>query len=299
MKLLTRYISLSILLGASLTGIQQNAVADVMEAETNHPVSLAQFVTPGMTGFELAGVLGNLAGAAVEDVDFYRFFGQAGDVITLDIDYGIGGQRSVDSVLAIFSDAPGFRMLRMNDDSYPVDTGSSSTYDSRITNFVLPSTGVYYVGVSHYPRYFRDGGVTLSGAPANGDYHLVITGVSESILHINIAIKPGSDEVAPLNPKARGRVPVALLSGENFDPNNVDAKSLTFGHSGDEPSLEKCSKPDTDINGDGKNDMVCHFDNQMGGFRKGDIEGVLKGAMKDGTMLEGRGLLKVVPEKAN
>ncbi|MCI0504645.1 MAG: PPC domain-containing protein [Gammaproteobacteria bacterium] len=298
MKLLTRYISLSIL-SASLIGIQQSAAADVMEEETNHPVSLAQFVTPGMNGFELAGVLGNLTGTAVEDVDFYRFFGQAGDVVTLDVDFGIGGQRSVDTVLAIFGDAPGFRMLRMNDDSYPLDTGSNSTYDSRITNFVLPSTGVYYVGVSHYPRYFRDGGVTLSGAAANGDYHLVISGVSESMLHINIAIKPGSDEVAPLNPKARGRVPVALLSSAGFDPKDVDVKSLTFGHDGNEPSLEKCSKPETDLNGDGAKDMVCHFDNQMSEFRKGDIEGVLKGAMKDGTMLEGRGLLKVVPEKAH
>jgi len=297
MKPTTKYLSLS-LLSASLIGFQLNAVADVMEEESNDPVAMAQFITPGMSELVLSGVLGNLSGVAVEDLDFYKFHGQAGDVVTLDIDAGWGGQRSVDTIIAVFSDGPDFRMLRLNDDSYPLDPGSSNTLDSRIDNFVLPSSGVYYVGVSHYPRYFRDGGVARSGSPSNGDYHLVISGVSSAVVQINISVKPGNNEVAPVNPKARGRVPVALLSSDNFDPKDVDVDSLTFGHDGSEESLEKCNKLGADLNHDGKKDLVCHFDNQLMGIRKGDLEGVLKGSLKDGTMLEGRGLLKVVPEKA-
>ncbi len=297
MKPITKYLSLS-LLSASLLGIQQNVVAEVMEEERNDPVSMAQFLTPGMVELELSGVLGNLDGVAVEDVDFYKFHGQAGDVVTLDIDAGWGGQRNVDTIIAVFSEGPDHRMLRMSDDSYPLDPGSTNTLDSRIDNFVLPWSGVYYVGVSHYPRYFRDGGSMLSGTASNGDYRLVISGVSNSTLHINISVKPGKNELAPINPKARGRVPVALLSSDEFEPKDVDVDSLTFGRDGTEESLEKCNKPSADINQDGKKDLVCHFDNQLTGFRKGDLEGVLKGSMKDGTMIEGRGLLKVVPEKA-
>ena len=298
MKILTKYLSLTILC-AGLTGIQQSVFADAVEEELNNPVGLAQFITPGLAEFEVAGVLGNLTGGVVEDVDFFKFYGQAGDVVTLDIDGGMDGQRSVDTILAVFGDGPDYRMLRLNDDSFPVDEGSSHRYDSRIENFVLPWTGVYYVGVSHYPRYFRDGAVTMNGFARNGDYQLVISGVSSPALQINISIKPGKNEVAPLNPKARGRVPVALLSSDDFDPKEVDVNSLTFGHSGSEESLEKCNKPSADLNKDGIRDLICHFDNQLTGFRKGDLEGVLKGSMKDRTAIEGRGLLRVVPEKAN
>ena len=302
MKPITKYLSLS-LLGASLIGIQQNVVAEVMEEERNDPVSLAQFITPGMAALELAGVLGNLTGDVVEDLDFFKFYGQAGDVVTLDIDAGMGGQRDVDTIMAIFADAPDHHMLRMNDDSFPVDEGSTHRYDSRIDNFVLPWTGVYYVGVSHYPRYFRDGAVARSGAASNGDYRLVISGVSSSTTFINISVKPGKNEVAPINPKARGRIPVALLSSDDFNPGDVDTSTLTFGRDGTEESLEKCNKPNADINQDGKKDMICFFDNQLTGFRKGDLEGTLKGSLKSSarggvSMIEGRGLLKVVPEKA-
>ena len=290
--------SLSIFVAAVLVITQQTIAAEILEQERNDPVTIAQFIVPGMQGFELAGVLGNLEGALVEDVDFFRFYGQVGDVVTLDIDSGIGGQRSINTILAVFGDAPGHRMLRMNDDGFPIDEGSIHRYDARIDNFVLPWSGVYYVGVSHYPRYFRDGGVTTSGAPENGDYRLVISGVRSSVVHINISVKPGKNDVAPLNPNSWGHVPVALLSSDNFNPKDVDVTSLTFGHDGSEDSLEKCNNPSADINQDGKEDLVCHFDNQLAAFRKGDLEGVLKGSMNDGTTIEGRGLLKVVPEKA-
>ena len=298
MKKVIHYIYVSIL-GAGLAFTQQ-AMAEAVDTEQNHPVSLAQFITPGSGEFDLSGVLGVVSGAAVEDLDFFKFFGQAGDVVTIDIDGGMGGMRSVDTVIAVFSDGPDYTMLRMNDDGFPIDEGSIHFYDSRIVDFVLPETANYYVGVSHYPRYFSDGAVARSGPAQNGDYKLVITGVTNPVMHMNISVKPGNNDVAPLNPRARGRVPVALLSSDGFDPKNVDVASLTFGHSGDEQSLEKCNKPNADLNHDGVKDMVCHFDNQTASFRKGDLEGVLKGQMKDsGPMFEGRGLLRVVPEKAD
>ncbi len=297
MKIFIKKFCLSTLF-TSLLISQQAFAANAMEEESNHPIVMAQFITPGMVEFEVSAVLGNLTGSAVEDVDFFKFYGHQGDVVTVDIDGGIGGARSVDTVMAIFGEGPTFKRWRVNDDA-PIDPGSQSRMDSRIENFALPTTGVYYVGVVNYGRSFSTGGVVNGTRVANGDYMLVVSGVSSSVLHINIDVKPGTENISPLNPKARGRVPVALLSADNFNPADVDVDSLTFGHDGDEASLEKCNKGSADFNKDGVKELICHFDNQTASFRKGDEEAVLKGKLKDGTLIEGRGLLKVVGEKAN
>ena len=87
-----------------------------------------------------------------------------------------------------------------------------------------------------------------------------------------------------------------MLSGEDFNPADVDVSSLTFGHNGDESKMEKCHKAG-DFNKDGVKDLVCQFDNQAAGFQYNDLEGVLQGSLKNGKRIEGRGLLKVVPRK--
>jgi hypothetical protein len=280
----------------------------VSEIEANDPIASAQHLTIVVEhgqpkgGATAEGVLGNLAGTPVRDLDFYVFRGQAGDVVTVDIDGGIGGARSVDTILGIFGPGPTYTLLRQNDDAgSPLDEGSISAYDSRIDNFTLPATGEYTVGVSSYPRRFATGGTTSSttlNGRSNGDYTLVISGVSSPVLHINIDIKPGNGEsAAPMNPKAKGKIPVALLGSRDFSVMDVDTASLTFGHTGDEASLSKCSGRE-DVNDDGTLDLICHFENQLAAFQPTDEEGILKGRLDDGRLFEGRGLLKVVPEKA-
>jgi hypothetical protein len=100
-----------------------------------------------------------------------------------------------------------------------------------------------------------------------------------------------------LNPKWRDTIPVAILSSRKFDARTVDMKTLTFGRTGDEPSLRKCSRGFTHLNRDRRPDLVCHFENQAAAFELGDEEGVLKGMTVDGQPFEGRAMLKVVPEK--
>lgn len=273
--------------------------SDIVEQEQNEPISLAQTVIPGMGDMNISAALGVLNGPAVEDVDFYKFYGQAGDVVTVDIDGGMGGVRDVDTIIAIFSSGPTYTMFRMNNDATPLDPGSRHYYDARVENFVLPETGNYFIGVSHWPRYFRQGGVAQNGAPRNGDYTVIISGVSanSSVVHVSIDVKPGSDTYAPLNPKSNGKVPVAILSTSSFDAMSVDPNSLTFGRLGTENSLSKCGTLGEDIDGNNRPDLVCHFYNMETGFVQGDLEGILRGQLRNGTVIEGRGLLKVVPEK--
>jgi hypothetical protein len=50
-----------------------------------------------------------------------------------------------------------------------------------------------------------------------------------------------------------------------------------------------------DENGDGLLDQVCHFAIQRMGFRLGDTVGILKGRTVDGTLIEGRDAVLIVP----
>jgi len=274
------------------------------EREANHPIASGQLLElssgGGTTGgATVDGVIGNLSGAAMADLDFFLFEGQAGDVVTIDIDGGIGGLRDVDTIVAVFG--PGAAILRQVDDAPSLDPGSTSKLDARIDNFKLPATGTYTVGVSSYPRRFVNGGGTSStsvgNSRANGDYALLISGVTVPVQQISIDIKPGSGDVAPINPKARGKVPVALLGAADFPVDEVDTSSVTFGHSGNEASLSKCGTPG-DVNGDLFPDLVCHFENQGARWEPSDEEGILRGKRTDGRKFEGRGWLKVVPVKA-
>lgn len=276
----------------------------VYEIEPNASIGTAQHLVVGSAGsVEVTGVLGNPTGSVVADVDFYVFEGREGDVVTVDIDGGMKlpgtDARSVDTVIAIFG--PGGKKLRENDDASPIDPGSTHPFDSRIDNFRLPANGSYTVGVSSYPRFFQDGGTVASnalGGNSNGTYTLLISGVTPSVLHINVEIKPGTTgDSAPINPKSKGNIPVALLSSSEFTPPVVDEQSLRFGAEGTESSLLRCNKGQTDVNADGKPDLVCHFDTQTAGFEPGDIEGIVTGRLNDGRRFEGRGLLKVVPAK--
>ena len=113
------------------------------------------------------------------------------------------------------------------------------------------------------------------------------------LLPVAIDIKPGSDPNS-VNPKSRGTIPVAILSTPDFDaPSEVDKASLTFGRTGDEDSLARCTRSSEDVNGDGLLDIVCHFKTQDTGFQPGDTEGILRGETPDGVSIEGRDSIRL------
>jgi hypothetical protein len=115
------------------------------------------------------------------------------------------------------------------------------------------------------------------------------------VIEVDIDIKPGSDPNA-INPKSRGVIPVAILSSADFDATTeVDRSSLTFGRTGDEDSLVRCSPGGEDVNGDGLPDLVCHFSTQAAGFQSGDTEGILKGMTVNGVPIVGSDSVKIVP----
>jgi hypothetical protein len=279
------------------TGIGQ--AADIPEKEEN-PISSPQRIEISSGSATISGWLGkpgDLVGS-VADTDFYEFYCLAGDVVTLDIDGGWGGARNVNTFLAVFQKTDsGITKERENKNGgFPADEGSVDDKDARIDKFRPEKSGYYIVGVTTDSRAFNNDGSVRSGAIGNGDYQLIISGITPQVQQINIEIKPGRDEVAPINPRSNGKIPVALLSSNGFDAMNVDTKSLTFGRTGEEMSLSHCARNGEDVNGDGRLDLVCHFENQQAGWVIGDLEAVVRGKMKYGTSIEGRGRLKVIPE---
>lgn len=263
----------------------------INEVEVNHPIETSQSLSiPGAALVPAA--LGN---GGSDDLDYFSFQATAGDVVTIDINNGIGGTQNVDTVLAVFDGGPDHKILRFNDDA-SMDSGSTSIRDSRIDDFVAPTTGHYIVGVSSFPRYFMDGGdVFYPNYAEQGDYNLKITGVSAQVKQIAIRVKPGKGKVKPINPKSRGNIPVTILGGPDFNPLNIDTDTLTFGATGEENSLVKCNRNGVDLNKDGRIDRLCHFDNRKAGFRMTDAEGTVRGQTRDGTAFEGTGYLNVVP----
>jgi len=80
-------------------------------------------------------------------------------------------------------------------------------------------------------------------------------------------------------------------------PDEVDIDSLMFGSSGGEESLSFCNHNPEDVNGDGYDDLVCHFYTQMTGFDCEDREGIVMGLTIDGIPIEGRDSVKIIPCK--
>jgi hypothetical protein len=310
----------------------------VYESEPNDSYNAPQRLVIGSDGTAaVTGSIGDPSGAPlVNDVDFFTFQGKAGDVVTIDIDGGIkggAGGSDVDTYLTLFG--PDSLVIRETDNG-PLQ-GDGSFLDAQLTNIRLQVDGIYTVAVTASVMMFMDGGVLIDGltANSNGSYTLNISGVTgatappppppPSAQQINIDIKPRDRGRAHIQPNARGRIAVALLSSSEFDALEVDHKSVTFGKTGKEASALRCGSYDKrgrhgrhdwdewddddddrrgrhykdrrDVDGDGRPDLVCRFENRETGFELGDMEGIVMGRTSAGKSIEGRGPLKVYPAK--
>jgi hypothetical protein len=263
--------------------------------------------------------------AGADYLDFYSFHASNGDTLTIDIDDGIKGFDGdhVDTWIGLFR--PDNSLRDFNDNRGPrttTDTGSVTWQqqgwkDARLgvtpgdasgtpgePPVLLDATGTWTVGVSSTFRPLTTNGTYAAQLPmtdqAYGSYILRICGLKQQPLElviIQIDVKPGSTQDAPVNPKAKGVIPVALLGSSTFNPFEIEAESLRFGAAGNEASWRRCSKDAEDVNRDGFPDRVCHFDNQAAGFDEYDDRGILKGKLskaKGGVPFEGSARLKVI-----
>ena len=101
---------------------------------------------------------------------------------------------------------------------------------------------------------------------------------------VTIDIKPGSFPNT-INPRSKGKIPVAILTTGTFDATNVDASTVLFGPAGSEAAPVQSALED--IDGDGDTDMILHFNTQATGIQCGDSSASLTGETFSGQAIEG------------
>jgi hypothetical protein len=280
---------------ALIAALGAGNVAFAQEIEPNDLPSSAQQMVIGS-----GGGVGQVTAAisSTTDVDYFSFEGQAGDVVTVDID---GTTNFLDTVITLVG--PGIENPPEIDDPFEGDEGSASTSDSRIDRYALTQGGRFIVGVSAFPRFFNDvdGSPELGEGGSTGSYTLLVTverqapppAPTPEVQAISIDVRPGRN-FARIRLGGRGNVPVALLSSDQFDALKVNQTSITFGAEGHEKSLRWCNKVGVDVNKDRRPDLLCNFDIKAAGFEDGDSLGKVKGVTVDGRPFEGTGPLKAV-----
>jgi hypothetical protein len=87
------------------------------------------------------------------------------------------------------------------------------------------------------------------------------------VVVVTIDIKPGSFPNS-INPKSKGKIPVAILTTDAFDATTVDPTTVLFGATGTEAAPVQSALEDVD--GDSDTDMTLHFNVQNTGIACGD-----------------------------
>ena len=98
--------------------------------------------------------------------------------------------------------------------------------------------------------------------------------IADVPLEVEIDIKPGSVPNS-INPRSKGRVPVAILTDASFDATSVDPSTVLFGPLGVEGEAVHAALEDVD--GDLDTDMIVHFKTQETAIQCGDTEAFLSG----------------------
>jgi hypothetical protein len=124
-----------------------------------------------------------------------------------------------------------------------------------------------------------------------------IAGAEDALRELRLVvidIKPGENQ-ADINTKSRGKLPLAILSSRTFSaPQMVDTSTLTFGATGRERSLAFCNRNGEDVNGDGRLDLVCHFNTRDTELKRSDRQAVLKGRTVQNGLIEGSDDVRIV-----
>jgi uncharacterized delta-60 repeat protein len=109
-------------------------------------------------------------------------------------------------------------------------------------------------------------------------------------IRVAVDIRPESSS-NPIKLLSRGVVPVAVLTTDAFDAATILANTVCFGDD-DHANERDCTEADgnghiEDVNGDGRSDLLLHFDVSETGIDPGDTEACLTGMTASGIGIEG------------
>ncbi len=154
------------------------------------------------------------------------------------------------------------------------------------------------VGVGGWPQIACDNqGNAFVVWPSWGGMYASRTQVQPRLV-VEIDIKPGSYPNT-INLGSQGVIPVAVLSSADFNATTVDPTSVQLSGAGVAVRGQGKSLAHVeDVNGDGLFDLVCQVETENldpGAFQGG--EAILTGETFDGTPIEGRDEIVIVPSQ--
>ena len=114
---------------------------------------------------------------------------------------------------------------------------------------------------------------------------------SPPIAEVQVDVKPGSAE-NPINPRSRGVIPVAILTGGGFDATTVDPATVRFGHTGSEAAPVHSFIADADLDGD--IDLFVFFKTPDTKIQCGDVSALLTGMTRGGQRIRGADAIRTV-----
>lgn len=129
---------------------------------------------------------------------------------------------------------------------------------------------------------------------ANTEGNRITAGTWESVeaVVVEIDIMP-SGSPNSINPNSGGVIPVAILTTTSFDATTADPGMVRFGPA----RAEAIRWASEDVDGDGTDDMILHFQMQQTGISVGDTEAELTGRTIYDELFLGSDSVRTVPPR--
>ena len=104
-------------------------------------------------------------------------------------------------------------------------------------------------------------------------------------------VAPGSF-LNSVNPRNRGRIPVAILTTGDFDATTIDVSTVSFGATGTDAEVDHAAREDVDRDGD--TDLILHFRTAATGIVCGTSSASLTGKTVAGQLVSGSESIRTV-----
>jgi hypothetical protein len=315
----TRVLS-TVLAVASLTALSQTVFAEEINQEklqllpvptqaSNVDAAAAITYNPDLTNTSLthgAGIPGatdknNIYNSATWD--YYRFCANPGATVTIQVDrttYDMDPAMQI--CQGVIADSAGVSpfggcgsagpFIGWADDDNGIPHNVGGWWGDPILTFTAPAGST--------PNEFTLMVMDFDSAGPNPQFEMHVSGTSPCVLPVTIDIKPGSDPNS-INLCSEGAVPVAIMGSATFDVNSINTDTLRLA----DAAVKMVGKKDPkslcnteDVNADGYEDLVCHFNTtELGNILDGtSTSATVKGETVEGTPIEGSDSIVIVKD---